>query len=77
VRRLVEILKSSTDPIVLAVAANDVGKMVKYGGDRAKKLISDLHGKTRVMELMTSDNPDVRYRSLLAVQQIMSQHWVK
>jgi hypothetical protein len=29
------------------------------------------------MELMTSDNPDVRYRSLLAVQQIMSQHWVK
>ena len=77
VRRLVEILKSATDPVVLAVACNDVGKMVKYGCERAKNLISDLQGKTRVMELMTHENPDVRYRSLLAVQQIMSQHWIK
>lgn len=59
------------------MACNDVGKMVKYGGDRAKNMISNLGGKTRTMELMTSDNPDVRYRSLLAVQQIMSQHWMK
>lgn len=76
VRRLVEILKTSRDPLVLAVAANDVGKFVKYGGDKAKSLLTELQGKTRVMELMTNENPDVRYQSLIAVQQLMSQSWL-
>ncbi|KAL7422849.1 H(+)-transporting V1 sector ATPase subunit H [Cryptotrichosporon argae] len=74
VRRLVELLKSNSSPTVLAVAAHDVGQFVKYGGDKSKKIIADLDGKTRVMELMTYDNPDVRYQSLIAVQRLMSQH---
>ena len=36
-RRLVELLKSSRDPIVLAVAAHDVGQYIKYGGEKAKQ----------------------------------------
>ena len=36
-RRLVELLKTSKDPIVLAVAAHDVGQYIKYGGDKAKQ----------------------------------------
>jgi len=29
-----------------------------------------------VMELMTHSDPDVRYRALLSVQQLVSQPWV-
>ncbi|TXT05914.1 hypothetical protein VHUM_03675 [Vanrija humicola] len=76
VRRLVEILKTSREPLVLAVACNDVGKFVKYGSDKAKSLLTELQGKTRVMELMTNENPDVRYQALIAVQQLMSQSWL-
>lgn len=76
VRRLVELLNNSREPLVLAVACSDIGKFVKYGGDRAKKLVTELNGKTRVMHLMTHENPDVRYQALMAVQQIMSQHWL-
>lgn len=77
VRRLIELLTTSRDPVVLAVACNDVAKFVKYGGDKSKRLIDEGNGKTAVMQLMTSENPDVRYWALMAVQQIMSQHWVK
>ncbi|KAJ7236716.1 ATPase V1 complex subunit H [Mycena haematopus] len=65
---LVKLLKESTDPLVLAVAAHDVGQYVKHC-DRGKKL-------TRVMELMTHSDSDVRYRALLSVQQLVSQPWV-
>ncbi|BEI92182.1 uncharacterized protein CcaverHIS019_0410020 [Cutaneotrichosporon cavernicola] len=77
VRRLIELLNTSHDPVVLAVACNDVAKFVKYGGDKSKQLLNEGNGKTRVMQLMTSENPDVRYWALMAVQQIMSQHWLK
>lgn len=76
VRRLVELLNTSREAQTLTIACNDVGRFVKYGGDKAKKIITDLNGKTRVMQLMTSENPDIRYQALMAVQQIMSQHWL-
>lgn len=73
-RRLVELLKNSNDAGVLAIAAHDVGQYVRYGGDKAKQTIADLGGKTRVMELMAHENGDVRYRALMTVQRLMSQH---
>ncbi|KAJ7349306.1 ATPase V1 complex subunit H [Mycena albidolilacea] len=72
---LVKLLKESSDPVVLAVAAHDVGQYVKHY-DRGKKLVTDLGAKTRVMELMTHADSDVRYRALLSVQQLVSQPWV-
>ncbi|KAG8986902.1 H(+)-transporting V1 sector ATPase subunit H, partial [Tulasnella sp. 427] len=72
---LVKLLKESTDPVVLAVAAHDVGQYVKYY-ERGKKTLSDLGAKTRVMELMSNDNPDVRYQALLTTQRLVSQAWV-
>ncbi|KAJ7771798.1 ATPase V1 complex subunit H [Mycena metata] len=72
---LVKLLKESTDPLVLAVAAHDVGQYVKHC-ERGKKLVTDLGAKTRVMELMTHADSDVRYRALLSVQQLVSQPWV-
>ncbi|KAK0448379.1 armadillo-type protein [Desarmillaria tabescens] len=72
---LLKLLKESSDPTVLAVAAHDVGQYVKHC-ERGKKLVTDLGGKTRVMELMTHEDPDVRYRALMSVQQLISQPWV-
>jgi V-type H+-transporting ATPase subunit H len=60
--------------VVLAVAAHDLGQFIKYGGDKAKQTVNDLGGKTRVMELMAHENVEVRYRALMAVQRLMSQH---
>jgi V-type H+-transporting ATPase subunit H len=40
------------------------------------RVITDLGAKTRAMELMTHHDPDVRYRALLSVQQLVSQPWV-
>ncbi|KDR81383.1 hypothetical protein GALMADRAFT_59324 [Galerina marginata CBS 339.88] len=74
-KTLIRVLKESTDPTVLAVAAHDVGQYVKHY-ERGKKAVADLSGKGRVMELMTHPNSDVRYRALLSVQQLVSQPWV-
>ncbi|KDQ13172.1 hypothetical protein BOTBODRAFT_33784 [Botryobasidium botryosum FD-172 SS1] len=73
---LVELLNDSTDPLVLAVAAHDLGQYVKYC-DRGKQVVTDLGAKARVMELMTHDNPDVRYHALISVQRLISQPWVR
>ncbi|KAG8926037.1 H(+)-transporting V1 sector ATPase subunit H [Tulasnella sp. 408] len=72
---LVKLLKESTDPVVLAVAAHDIGQYTKYY-ERGKKTLSDLGAKTRVMELMSHENPDVRYQALLTTQRLVSQAWV-
>ncbi|CAA7267991.1 unnamed protein product [Cyclocybe aegerita] len=72
---LISVLKQSTDPTVLAVAASDVGQYVKHH-DRGKKPVTTLGGKERVMELMTHPHADVRYRALLSVQQLVSQPWL-
>jgi len=74
-RTLVKLLKNSDDALVLAVAAHDIGQYVKHY-ERGKKIITELGAKTRVMELMTHENSDVRYRALISVQQLVSQPWV-
>jgi V-type H+-transporting ATPase subunit H len=40
------------------------------------RLVTDFGGKARVMELMAHPNPEVRYRALLSVQQLVSQPWI-
>jgi len=71
---LVKLLNESSDPVVLAVAAHDIGQYVKYT-ERGRKAVTELGAKTRVMELMTHEDSDVRYRALVSVQSLMSQPW--
>ncbi|OBZ75904.1 V-type proton ATPase subunit H [Grifola frondosa] len=71
---LIKLLNESNDPTVLAVAAHDLGQYVKHY-ERGKKILTDLGGKTRVMELMSHDNPDVRYQALISVQRLVSHPW--
>ncbi|WVW80811.1 hypothetical protein I302_102800 [Kwoniella bestiolae CBS 10118] len=77
IRRLIELLVTSKDPLVLAVALHDIGQFIKWGGDKSKKTIDNFNGKTKVMELMGHENADVRYQALMTVQRLMSQHWTK
>jgi V-type H+-transporting ATPase subunit H len=37
VRLLVDLLKTSKSPLVLSIAAHDIGQFIKYGGDKAKQ----------------------------------------
>ncbi|KAG1796803.1 ATPase V1 complex subunit H [Suillus plorans] len=67
-------LLGSDDPVVLAVAVHDLGQYVKHY-ERGKKIITDLGGKARAMELMTHPDPDVRYHALLSVQELVSHPW--
>jgi len=71
---LVRLLKESQDPVVLAVGAHDIGQYVKHY-ERGKKILTDLGAKTRVMELMTHPDPDVRYQALVSVQRLVSHPW--
>ncbi|KAF9808973.1 hypothetical protein IEO21_07662 [Rhodonia placenta] len=71
---LIHLLNDSNDPVVLAVAAHDVGQYVKYY-ERGKNVFTDAGGKTRVMELMSHESPDVRYRALITVQRLVSHPW--
>jgi len=73
-KRLIELLLLSQDPIVLAVAAHDLGQYVKYY-ERGKKIVTDLGGKTRVMELMSHGSQEVRYQALISVQRLVSHPW--
>ncbi|RSH85316.1 H(+)-transporting V1 sector ATPase subunit H [Saitozyma podzolica] len=74
IKLLVDLLKTSKSPLVLSIAAHDIGQFIKYGGDKAKQTISNLNGKTRLIELMAHENPDVRYHALMSTQRLMSQH---
>ncbi|KAI5900134.1 ATPase, V1 complex, subunit H [Schizophyllum commune H4-8] len=74
-KTLIKLLNDSRDALVLAVAVHDIGQYVKHY-ERGKKLINDLGAKTRVMELMTHPDADVRYRALLSVQALVSQPWI-
>ncbi|KAG8832478.1 H(+)-transporting V1 sector ATPase subunit H [Serendipita sp. 400] len=71
---LIELLKTSNDPIVLAVGCYDIGQYVRFY-DRGKKIVANLGGKTRVMELMGHENSDVRYQALISVQRLVSHPW--
>lgn len=74
VRILAKMLVTSTDAVTLAVAASDIGQYVKYY-PQGKKLVQEIGAKTKIMELMTNENPDVRYQALLATQKFMVNAW--
>jgi V-type H+-transporting ATPase subunit H len=39
------------------------------------RVLTDLGAKTRVMELMTHQDSDVRYQALISVQRLVSHPW--
>ncbi|KAJ3415272.1 H(+)-transporting V1 sector ATPase subunit H [Chytridiales sp. JEL 0842] len=74
VRILSRLISTSTNPLVLSVAAHDIGQYVKHCPS-GKKFVQEHGTKAQIMELMTHENPDVRYQALLAVQKFMTNAW--
>ncbi|KAI9197525.1 armadillo-type protein [Polychytrium aggregatum] len=73
-RMLSRLLATSANPVVLAVAAHDIGQYVKYATN-GKRHVQEIGAKTQIMELMAHENQDVRYQALLAVQKYMAHAW--
>ncbi|XP_018904009.1 V-type proton ATPase subunit H isoform X1 [Bemisia tabaci] len=73
-RCLVHLLDTSKDALVLSVASFDVGEYVRHY-PRGKHVIEQLGGKQLVMQLLSHEDPNVRYEALLAVQKLMVHNW--
>lgn len=73
-KKVIELLSSASDPVVLAVAANDLSQYVKHS-DIGKRSAERLGAKPLVMKLMTHQDSDVKYWALVSVQQLVSQPW--
>ncbi|KAI8876435.1 ARM repeat-containing protein [Backusella circina FSU 941] len=71
-RKLARILSASTNPVVLAVACHDMGQYVKYNPIDGRKNLEIIGAKQRIMELMTHQDPDVKYNALSATQKYFS-----
>lgn len=71
---LIRLMDTSRDPLILSVAAHDIGEYVRHY-PRGKHVIEQLGGKQLVMQHLTHEDPNVRYEALLAVQKLMVHNW--
>ncbi|EYC09284.1 hypothetical protein Y032_0061g3257 [Ancylostoma ceylanicum] len=74
IKILIRLLETSQDPLILCVAAHDIGEYVRHY-PRGKTVIEQYQGKQAVMRLLTAEDPNVRYHALLAVQKLMVHNW--
>ncbi|KAH9488980.1 hypothetical protein Btru_061776 [Bulinus truncatus] len=73
-KMLIRLLDTSKDPLVLSVAAHDIGEYVRYY-PRGKRVVEQLGGKQLVMQYMLHTDPNVKYEALIAVQKLMVHNW--
>ncbi|XP_064597515.1 V-type proton ATPase subunit H-like [Liolophura sinensis] len=71
---LIKLLETSKDPLILSVAAHDIGEYVRYY-PRGKNVIEQLGAKQMVMQYLVHEDPNVRYEALIAVQKLMVHNW--
>ncbi|KAK3815068.1 MAG: ATPase V1 complex subunit H [Benniella sp.] len=64
-RVLARLLSTAVDPLVLSVAASDIGHYVKRDPS-SKKFLQEIGVKQRIMELMSNADEEVRYNSVNA-----------
>ncbi|KAF8925603.1 armadillo-type protein [Dissophora ornata] len=64
-RILGRLLSTASDPLVLSVAASDIGQYVKRDPS-SKKFLQEIGVKQRIMELMSHPDQEVRYNSVNA-----------
>lgn len=71
---LVKLLETSRDNLVLSVAAHDIGEYVRHY-PRGKAVAENLGAKQLVMQLLTHQEPHVKYEALLCLQKLMVHNW--
>ena len=69
------ILNTSSDAPSLAIACHDLTKLLKYNPTTTKKWVRMTGAKVRVMELMGSEDQDVKYHALVCTQAYMQHAW--
>jgi V-type H+-transporting ATPase subunit H len=70
--QLANIISSSSDDVSLAVACNDIARIIAELPESIK-VLEKLGTKIKVMELMNYSEPEVRYEALKATQAFISQ----
>lgn len=73
-RQLLALLSSSDDTTTLAVACFDIGEFARHHS-HGRTVLARLGLKDRVMELIASDNLEVRKQALLCCSKLMVSHW--
>jgi len=72
---LVQVVKDSDQPEMIAVAAHDIGEYIRYY-PHGKKALDELGAKGAIMaHMVDSSDPTVRYEALIAIQKIMTHNW--
>lgn len=73
IKSLIDYLNSDNDQTV-AIACYDLGEFVSlYPG--GKKILTRLHGKSKLMQQMTHSSPEVQRQAILAVQKLLINNW--
>ncbi|KDN52585.1 ARM repeat-containing protein [Tilletiaria anomala UBC 951] len=73
-KRLITILKESEDPVTLSVVCSDLGKIISFS-ETAKKFVNESSAKVRIMELISHQDSDVKFRALNTVSKLISASW--
>lgn len=74
IKKLVDLLGSSLDPVSLSVACFDLGEFARYH-PLGKKVVNQLGAKESVMRLMNSASREVSREALLCTQKVMLNNW--
>jgi len=67
---LAQVLKEGHEKTALAVAAHDIGMLVKEVSEK-RRVWDGLNAKAQVMKLMGDSDPEVRFESLKTVQEFL------
>lgn len=74
VKKLTHLLKTSDDPVTLAVACFDIGEFARLY-PMGKQVLGKLNVKEVLMTLMTSPNREISKEALLSIQKLMLNKW--
>ncbi|EKE37275.1 vacuolar ATP synthase subunit H, putative [Entamoeba histolytica HM-1:IMSS-B] len=75
VRKLKGVINDkSADPVCVSVACFDLGEVARYH-PLGRKIMNDLGIKLDLLQLTSSEQPDVKKNAIYAVQKIMLHHW--
>jgi V-type H+-transporting ATPase subunit H len=67
--------KEDSEPTTLAIAFNDVGKIITFSPEIGKKRVEQQGGKAKVMQLMTHSDGEVKFYALNTVSRLVSASW--
>lgn len=71
---LLEIIRTSDNPVALSVACYDLGEFVRFH-PRGRRILAQFDGKVDIVKLMTRPDEEVQKHALLCMQKMMVHNW--